>query len=193
MAEGDEKREEDNPQAKIDNNFIDEWKTCRNKIDKFDKILVDLRKYGFSFVTGLTTAGSFLGFAQEPSTRTMQIGVIVVTMVLIVALYWLDSVFRIVFQGAILRIRFLEIFRVKRRLDVYMGAMYKASNLGNIVLPLYLVFVLALVLLGAYVQFADPISTGSVVKSTAIHHKPAINRANSTTSLNQSGRGGTTI
>jgi hypothetical protein len=59
------------------NNFNDEWKACRKYIDKFDKLLIDLRKYGFSFVTGLMTAGSFLGFAPDLSAKTIQIGVIV--------------------------------------------------------------------------------------------------------------------
>jgi len=41
-------------------NYSEEWKICRETIDRFDGILVDLRKYGFSILTGLTTAGSFL-------------------------------------------------------------------------------------------------------------------------------------
>src|SRR5919198_1002235 len=45
------------------NNYSEEWKSCRDTADRFDEILHDLRKYGFSILTGLTTAGSFLGFA----------------------------------------------------------------------------------------------------------------------------------
>src|SRR6516164_6023595 len=32
---------------------IDEWKECRTTIDRFDKILVDLRKTGFGFITAV--------------------------------------------------------------------------------------------------------------------------------------------
>src|SRR6516225_8736097 len=34
-----------------DSSVLDEWKECRLTIDRFDKILVDLRKVGFSFIT----------------------------------------------------------------------------------------------------------------------------------------------
>ena len=39
---------------------IEEWKECRSTIDRFDKILVDLRKTGFGFVTALVSAAAFL-------------------------------------------------------------------------------------------------------------------------------------
>src|SRR5919198_5006052 len=96
------------------NNYSEEWKSCRDTADRFDEILHDLRKYGFSILTGLTTAGSFLGFAGP--SKVLQIGVIVVTMVLIMVLYWLDIYYQSLLFGASFRARFLEIFRLKRAL-----------------------------------------------------------------------------
>jgi hypothetical protein len=61
------------------------------------------------------------------------------------------------FQAAVQRIRFLEIFRLNRRLDVYMGAVYETSRLGNIVLPIYASFIGGLMLLGVYAHYAAPI------------------------------------
>jgi hypothetical protein len=78
--------------ARTYENYSEEWKVCRETIDRFDGILVDLRKYGFSILTGLTTTGSFLGFSAP--TANIQIGVIIVTMALIMVLYWLDIYYR---------------------------------------------------------------------------------------------------
>ena len=39
---------------------VDEWKECRATIDRCDKILVDLRKTGFGFVTAVVGAATFL-------------------------------------------------------------------------------------------------------------------------------------
>jgi hypothetical protein len=33
--------------------LFEEWKECRFSIDRFDRLLVDLRKTGFGFVTAL--------------------------------------------------------------------------------------------------------------------------------------------
>ena len=43
-------------------NYNEEWKSCRETVSKFDSTLIDLRKYGFTIITSLLTAGSFLGF-----------------------------------------------------------------------------------------------------------------------------------
>jgi hypothetical protein len=43
--------------------YDQEWQKCRETADRLDGILVDLRKYGFTILTGLTTAGSFLSLS----------------------------------------------------------------------------------------------------------------------------------
>ena len=40
---------------------LTEWKKCRATIGRLDGTIADLRKYGFSLVTVLITASSFLG------------------------------------------------------------------------------------------------------------------------------------
>jgi hypothetical protein len=42
---------------------LDEWKECRTTIDRCDKLLVDLRKTGFGFVTAVVALYSLLLFA----------------------------------------------------------------------------------------------------------------------------------
>jgi hypothetical protein len=44
---------------------VDEWKSCLPQMDKFDGYLIKLREYGFSLITGITTASGFLGTKQE--------------------------------------------------------------------------------------------------------------------------------
>jgi hypothetical protein len=60
-----------------DSSVLDEWKECRVTIDRFDKLLVDLRKVGFGFITAIVSAATFFfthfpaqpgGIAPAPST-----------------------------------------------------------------------------------------------------------------------------
>lgn len=129
-------------------NYKEEWDACRASVDKFDQILVDLRKYGFSILTGLTTAGSFLGFSGP--TKVIQIGVIIVTMALIMVLYWLDIYYQSLTYGASFRARFLEIFKLKRALSLSVSAFYGASRTGRIVHFLYIGFLIGLFILGLF-------------------------------------------
>ena len=96
-------------------NYNEEWKSCRETA-KFDNTLIDLRKYGFTIITGLLTAGFFLGFSEP--TISLQVGVIIVTMTLIVILYWMDIYYQNLLYGSGLRTNFLEIFILRRGLKV---------------------------------------------------------------------------
>jgi hypothetical protein len=173
------------PAARADNakqddydytNYSDEWVKAREATDKFDGNLFDLRKYGFSILTGLITAGSFLGFSKP--TQFIQVGVIIVTMVLVVILYWLDIYYQGLLYGAVFRTRFLEIFRLNRGLSIYISALYGASNLGPLLHFLYLGFLIGVLLLGLFVaNFAVVATDGDSSKN-----EPASARANATES-----------
>jgi hypothetical protein len=141
-------REDDNKQYDY-TNYSEEWVKARETTDKFDGNLFDLRKYGFSILTGLITAGSFLGFSE--ATQFIQVGVIIVTMVLVVILYWLDIFYQGLLYGAVFRTRFLEIFRLNRGLSIYISGLYGASNLGRLLHFLYVGFLIGVFLLGLFV------------------------------------------
>ena len=79
------------------NNHFEEWKRCRDTCDRFDNYQLDLRKYGFTLITGILTAGSFLGFAGP--TKGIQSAVIIVTMILVVVLFWLDTYYQSLIYG----------------------------------------------------------------------------------------------
>jgi hypothetical protein len=128
-----------------------DWKSCLEQINKFDGYLFDLRKYGFTLITGLITAGSFLGF--ESGTGLVQVGVIVVTMILVRVLFWVDEYY----QKALTRIhaqgRFIE-RKLNRGLISSMSNLKASGELSPIHPPvsaLYLGFTIAL---GALAFFA---------------------------------------
>jgi hypothetical protein len=138
-------------------NYSEEWVKAREATDKFDGNLFDLRKYGFSILTGLITAGSFLGFSEP--TQFIQVGVIIVTMVLVLMLYWLDVYYQSLLYGAVFRTRFLEIFRLNRGLSIYISVLYGASHLGRGLHFLYLGFLVGLFLLGLFVANFATVAT----------------------------------
>lgn len=84
-----------------------EWKSCLEQINKYDGYLNELRKYGFTLITGLITAGSFLGF--EAGTGFIHVGVIIVTMILVRVLFWLDEYYQELNTGIYAQGRFIEI------------------------------------------------------------------------------------
>lgn len=137
--------------------FIEEWKTATSTSQEFDKMLVDLRKYGFSIITGLITAGSFLGLSFDKSTllpaasSVIHIGVINVTMFLVVILFWLDIYYQNLLYGSVFRTRFLEFFRLKYRLSIYISGMYTGSSMGTILYLIYGGFLVGVFILGLLV------------------------------------------
>jgi hypothetical protein len=129
-------------------NYNEEWKVAMETTKDYDAILFDLRKYGFSILTGLITAGSFLG--SSTSTQILQIGVIIVTMILVVILYWLDAYYSSLISGPILRARFLEAFKLNRALRLYTQNIYVKSHLAWTLRSLYFGFLAGLFVLGIF-------------------------------------------
>jgi hypothetical protein len=87
--------------------LLRKWRVSVEVSTKFDEILVDIRKYGFTLITGLLTAGSFLGFTiggdsvlnQLAYANILHMGVIIVTMFLVVVLFWLDLYYQNLLYG----------------------------------------------------------------------------------------------
>lgn len=83
-----------------------EWTECRTSIGRFDTILEDLRKFGFSLVTTLLTASAFLGFAA-PTAQTRVLTSIAI-MVLVTVLFGVDTFYQVLLLGAVERAIELE-------------------------------------------------------------------------------------
>lgn len=88
---------------------LTEWTTTRQVIDKFDGYVNDLRKYGFTLVTGLLAATGYLSSAPGTAISAgAKLGISVAMLGLIVTLAYLDGAYRSLQRGAIARAIILE-------------------------------------------------------------------------------------
>jgi hypothetical protein len=67
---------------------VDEWKECRTTIDRCDKILVDLRKTGFGFVTAVVGVAAYL--FKDTNDFDPKASLLAMLVLLIVTLYLVD-------------------------------------------------------------------------------------------------------
>ncbi len=87
----------------------DEWKECRASIDRFDKLLVDLRKTGFGFLTTIVGgAAILLGTIGSPTPGEFKFVAFVVVGLLIITLFALDCTHQIWLKAAVARATVLE-------------------------------------------------------------------------------------
>ena len=100
--------------AKPDDQWFKEWAECRAIIGRLDSILVDLRKTGFAFITALLTASAFLSLLGVPgqngiATPIQARGVaFMAIMILIAALFAVDSYYEVLLSAAVERALDLE-------------------------------------------------------------------------------------
>ena len=134
-----------------DPRFDKEWAECRTTIGRLDTVLVDLRKLGFSFITTLLAAGAILSFlgiqtaadVSVPPTPT-RAAPFVSIVVLIVALFFLDSYYEVLLSAAVERALDIETLTDPAiRLTKYIGINAGRSRASNITLGLYLFLLLA--------------------------------------------------
>jgi hypothetical protein len=103
-----------------------DWAEARAAIGRFDSILVDVRKVGFSIATGLLAATTFLGFLGLPTPATLstsgggattpsawpieaRAAVWVALISLVVLLFLVDMYFEVLLSGAVERALDLEV------------------------------------------------------------------------------------
>lgn len=82
----------------------DEWKECRATIGRFDSILADLRKYGFSLVTLLLTATALI--TNNAATAAVSASSVVVA--LLVVLFIMDRYWWVLLIQTVSRAEYLE-------------------------------------------------------------------------------------
>jgi hypothetical protein len=88
---------------KRDEQLLEEWKECRRSITHFDSLLVDIRKYGFTIITGLLSANAFLFVRISELTLSEKFAMTFAMFVLIYALFKLDKYFEILLRSAVRR------------------------------------------------------------------------------------------
>jgi hypothetical protein len=146
-----------------------EWTACRDTIGKLDTILVDLRKVGFSFITALLSAGAFLSFLGISTSKDVPAPPIptraapfVAIMVLVLALFFIDTYFEVLLSGAVERALDLEAQTDPPvRLTKYISVNASLSRSTAVTLVLYLLLLLAACGLGVLGAIAATSTTGN--------------------------------
>ena len=95
---------------KFADNGLDEWKAARDILSKFDDRIADLRKWGFSFLSGLITADALtklFGGNDFPNDR-IGIAIFSITLVLVIALMVLVKNYQLFQTATAIRARILE-------------------------------------------------------------------------------------
>lgn len=146
---------------------LDEWKECRATVDRCDKLLVDLRKTGFGFVTAVVGASSFL-FVADPSkgipADQAKAALMCMLVLLIVVLYWIDLAHQTLLQAAVDRAGKLEDV-LQFELTKEIGKRFVSVKPFALGLTIYM-FLLAATSLIFY-QSLPPSSSGSHVVTSA--------------------------
>jgi hypothetical protein len=154
-----------------DDPLFKEWAECRATIARLDAILVDLRKVGFSFITALLTATSFLGLV-DPKTiaapTPMRAAAFVAIMVLIAALFAIDSYYQVLLSGAVERALDLEVkSHPPLRLSKYLSINIQRTRAIVVTLILYLVLLLTAGFLGLLGVNITSVATGNAASPNA--------------------------
>lgn len=127
--------------------WLKDWVECRTTIGRLDTILVDLRKLGFTFITGLLTAGALLGSNQTPASPVAFMTI----MVLIAALFAVDTYYSVLLSGAVERALDLEDSTDwQLRVSQQMSLNATRSATSFVTMLLYLVLVGAAAALGIW-------------------------------------------
>lgn len=92
----------------LDNNpEFREWNVCQDSIRKFDEMILDIRKYGFTLLTVLLSADGFL-YAKTDLKSAQAIGIYLALMALIFGLFLVDRCHEVFLRGAVQRAHELE-------------------------------------------------------------------------------------
>jgi hypothetical protein len=152
------------PKSSLDkdsDNHLEEWKGARATLQFFDDKLHDLRKHGFSFLTGLFAAGSILSEIVPEATsgsaitpEKVKLGVFIVTLMLIVALHLLDRNYRLFQQAAFTRAMVLE-RKLNLELSEAISMRHRSSKISSSVLAVYFLFAGGVALLGGFILYPD--------------------------------------
>jgi hypoxanthine phosphoribosyltransferase len=108
-----------------------EWKEARNSIDRFDKITVDLRKYGFSFIALIISSSSIIFDATKVENPLPLVIVPIVVALLTLSLFIADSYYQVLLLATILHARRLENMHKEILSRHAAGQIYFGLNLTN--------------------------------------------------------------
>lgn len=117
---------------------LDEWKVARDMLDKFDDRINDLRKFGFTFLSGLIAADALTKLWAAPDDR-IRLSVVIITLLLTVALMVLDKNYILFQDAAAIRAKILEV-RLNLELTETISFRSRIDRFRYYVLSVYLAF-----------------------------------------------------
>jgi hypothetical protein len=123
-----------------------EWQAAQDDLLKFDDYLHDIRKYGFSFVTGLLTVDVLFG-QEDPEFK---LAALIGTMALIVVLFVIDRNYRVFNAAANIRATLLE-RRSPAELSQTITRLYESQRVGGAFTFVYLGLVSVTFVIGYFV------------------------------------------
>jgi hypothetical protein len=98
----------DNEETKPSDNYkFQEWLICQESIRRFDGMILDIRKYGFTLLTVLLSADGLL-YAKTNLNSGQAIGIYLALMALIFGLFLVDRCHEVFLRGAVQRAHELE-------------------------------------------------------------------------------------
>jgi hypothetical protein len=122
-----------------------EWKECRASIDRFDKLLVDLRKTGFGFITTIVGAAALfvgVGTAETQPSAKLKFVAFVIIGLLIVTLFGIDRTHQAWLRAAVARAMELEI-SLNYKITQNIHGTFKGREAVILGLVVYLILFLA--------------------------------------------------
>ena len=135
--------------SQSDNKNSQEWDSAREVLDRFDERLHDLRKYGFSFITGLLSVDALFA---APSTIPLswKLAALIATLCLIVSLNLVDRNYRVLQLAATIDAQFLERGN-EMNLTQTISRIYDDAHVKFFFQTVYIMFTLATLLLGWFI------------------------------------------
>lgn len=131
---------------------LDEWKSARDDLEKFDDRQQDLRKYGITFLSALIAADALTKTYEQ--LAQLRLAVIGITLVLIIATYLLDKNYDLIKEAIEIRARILE---VKTNLELVQTVSDRSNTdkFDRYVLWVYVLFAGVSGIVGVSVLYPD--------------------------------------
>jgi hypothetical protein len=142
------------PSYKSDDIIYKEWESCRNVLKEFDTRIHDIRKFGFTFLTGLIAAesvlipeSSFINKGSPGIPDNIKFGLFGVTLLLILTMRVIEKNYQLYQICSAQRAQVLE-RRMNLELTEIISDRHRKKHIPSLVTSIYILFTLSVGLLG---------------------------------------------
>ncbi|MBR0830453.1 hypothetical protein JQ596_33595 [Bradyrhizobium manausense] len=145
---------------------LDEWKECRNTIDRCDKLLVDIRKTGFGFITAVVGAATFVFSVTTHFANLAKSWLLCMLVVLIIMLYAIDLAHQTWLNQAVERAKTLERGPLQFQLTQNIAREFAASQSIGLGVALYVLLLASACII---FQVSIPLSQESALSAARVN------------------------